>query len=319
MVNIIKYIYNNTILDINALTETYQERILKYFNNDKNFIKNFLKYLQKIKDYDPLLFEKLVNCGCRDVYLTCGDHYFIVRNRCNSKFCPFCSKSKSLKYRRILKRFLKNKIENLPLRFLTLTWKNTSYLNSDLRKKYSNNFKAFKKRLSRYGYKIIKGIKTLEIKYNNDTGYNCHLHLLFYAKYKVKRKYLNKHSYFSRDGWIDVRFLRKIWKEITEDSHILNFQRIRKGYRGGVNYLCKYITKSDNIYNINKIIEYDAFSRKLRVIEKFGYKDKISDCGFYYCCPICKKRVSLVLDEVSPQLLNIPLLAVAKKDYKGGL
>lgn len=315
-----------SILDTQAITRTlnrnYLARVKDYLGFGQNYT-YYILFLAKLKKIDEDEYKKITNCCSETVVLMCSNwHGFEVYKKCNSKYCPFCSRSKSLKYRAILKRFLLEQDQTLPLRFLTLTWRNTNYLDISLKKRYTKNYQAFKKRLARYGYRIHRGIKTFEVKYNEETGFNCHLHLLFYASFHPRRKYHKYIRYFRQDGYIDVKFIRRIWREITKDSHIINFQHIKKGVRGGVNYLCKYITKSDNIYQLpkQKIIQYDMFAKHLRVIEKFGFKDKIGNYKTIYLCPKCGCKVVYPFQEEYPdEILDLPLVAISKhKLIKGG-
>lgn len=321
-----EYSYNNnTILDTKAITLTpsFEKRLKDKFGSS-DFYQKYLNFLKVLKVFDETEFNKVEQCGSREIYLICNcEQIFKVWNKCNSKYCLFCSEKKINKYRNMIKEFLKYNTDNLPLRFLTLTWRNTSNIDIELKKKYNKNWIAFKKRLKDYGYNIIKGIKTFEMKYSKN-GYNSHLHILLYANYRVNKRSLNIRDNFSKDGFIRVSFLRKIWKEITEDSHILNFQRINHSVKGGVNYLCKYIGKPSHILELNteQLRAYDLFAAKMRVIEKFGFRDSLKDYKSVFVCPLCNSRTELYFfaeEYGTPEETSLPLIPVLEKNYRGGL
>lgn len=327
IIDIDNYSYNNNSLLVLKATSNsripseYIHRIIVRFG-EVGFVKKYFKFLDKLYDYNQKEFEKIVSCRTENILLSCKNgHGFEVKGRCNSKYCPLCSLSRSWKNRTVLKSFLKHSPENLPLRFFTLTWKNTKYLNRDLRKKYSSDFKNFKQKLARIGYKIHKGIKSLEIKYDENSGYNAHLHLLVYASYTPRDGHLDKMEFFQKhgmgDGFISKRYLSSLWMSITKDSYIVDTQLIRKGIRGGVNYLCKYISKFENVYNLDELREYDEFTKNLRVIEKFGFlKNEVLSKHKLAClCPICGKRVTMsfyqeITEIIDDRIICMPLIDI---------
>lgn len=326
--SIIRYIteedslIKNPSLDTKALSDSnpqFLPRLRIHFDGDDQNIKKFLKFLNVLKKFKPEEYQKIVHCCTETYHLVCPNgHAYEIESSCHSKYCPFCSRARSFKYRAILKSFLKNRVEGLPLRYMTLTWRNTLNLTDSLRKKYHRDFKNFKQKLKRMGYDIIKGVKCTEVKYHargslkydkkgNVIGrydfpeYNTHLHLLYYAKYNLNKKTIRYRDYFTKhnetDGYVKQSFLSDIWRDITGDSYIVDIQRISKGFRGGVNYLCKYFTKSEDIFDISldKLIEYDRFRKNLRIIEKFGFKraDTLSDHKLVCLCPVCNVRVKI--------------------------
>lgn len=310
---------NNTILDYNATSfpqKNFKTKVEEFLGEQACL---YIKFLSKLKKFDENEYNKVVACESEELMLVCknGLHRMKVLNRCNSKYCLFCNKRKRIKNRGILNEFLNNNESNIPLRFLTLTWKNTDYLSIKLKKKYTRDFNLLKRRLKKYGYFFEKGVKVLEVNYN--VSYNYHLHILFYGYFKpsvnnlknlkrrcslpikirrkgiIERKKISYRKVFTVDGRIDVDFLRDEWEQITGDSFILKLERIKYGTEGGVSYVSKYVTKLQDFFKLSymKLIEYDNFMKNMRIYEKFGFKDSFSNYKKVYLCPICRVKMEI--------------------------
>lgn len=323
----------------------FEEKINKYFGLRIEEKRKYLSFLRKVKLMSESEYYKIVNCGSEELHLGCDNmHIYPVFNRCSSRYCLFCSKKANNKRRDMFKEFLLDHSNDLPLRFMTLTYKNVDNLKESTIKGFKENFKAFKVQLKREGYNIVSGLKVVECtfhekgekryKYTKNAvklcvgeykknEYHYHLHLLYYANYKLpaKEEYHKYQKYYTEDGYINESHLKEMWHNITKNSYICNIQRIKKGVRGGVNYLTAYLTAPLDYLSIpfNSFIEFDSFLKKNRMIDKFGFNRsaKISDYKKICLCPLCLGKLKPFYEyDALYYIQHSKILMVSKKNIK---
>lgn len=144
--------------------------------------------------------------------------------------------------------------------------------------------------------------KTNEIiGYYDKDSFHVHVHMLYFAdviptqkvmqnynkfraKYNLKERY--REAFFPpglRDklkesyGFISKRVLSKIWQDSNHrNSYIVDVKMIKYGMKGGVGYLCKYISKGfEGTNNADVFVQMHKFLHGKKLIQKFGlgFKD----------------------------------------------
>jgi len=310
-----------TLLDTNATTDFF-ERVKTAFS--PQLMSDYARFIHTISQYNKDEARKIVTCGTRNRHYVCRDCEvsYPLPMRCGSKFCVFCQKLKGYKNYTALRTYLREYTHHGFLRFITLTWKNVPELTPELKQKYGNDWKKFKSAMKRYGLVFVRGIRVYEFK-KTETGWNVHLHVLVYARYETPQKAIYKQysRYFSKDGYINVGFLRKVWHNVTKDSYIADIRAV-KSQDTGLKYVTKYVGKLDGLFylrDVEEIRQYDLFSRNLRIFQRFGLCFRQKDFLSVPVCPLCNStmRISYESEERVLKPMFIPaLLRNPEKYYK---
>jgi len=145
----------------------------------------------------------------------------LVTNGCRDRWCEACSSEK----RRTIVRNVRDKLEGLELRFLTLTLKSRPDTLTEQLNRLYKCFRMFRQR-SRIKKCMKGGLYFVELTVNETSGlWHPHLHVLFVGDYLPKR--------VASDTWLSC----------TGDSFIVDIARIQdSGHAAG--YLAKYAGKA---------------------------------------------------------------------------
>lgn len=244
-------------------------------------------------------------------------------NFCKNRYCPICSKNKSLKDARdvkILTEYLRD--SGFEFLFATLTAPNCEQ--SELKEEITKYNKALSKMLKDEKYNFIQGyIRKLEITFNDDKSsksyrtFHPHFHILIC----VRKSYFKK-AYLSKQVWLAD------WRKAMNDSSItqIDIKKVSIGRKNNIDKsileLTKYITKNFDFYSESEVFEnfykgskgkqMFAFSgifrdakRKLKnkELEKYaGEKKEIE--WFYLFSQIYKENKYFVKQESNIELLK---------------
>ena len=230
--------------------EIPKERLLdSLYKNSFNYkIAEYYQTLYMITDDDNYMrnCERVANCYkyfSIDMYLKHNITDITSISLCNDKFCKNCqnvlSKQRYLKF----KPYLDALSEEYDLYHVTLTVPNVSglFLNDTLDKMYDSFgkfIKIFRRKNSRHKYLNLESlgyvgaVRSLELTYNEASGYHPHFHCIFALKKELdlERCIVNKFSYsngiFNRSFTTFEQTIQKLWyliynnKRITEDNFL---------------------------------------------------------------------------------------------------
>lgn len=244
-------------------------------------------------------------------------------NFCKNRYCPICSKNKSLKDAKDVK-IITEYLRDLGFEFLfaTLTAPNCSQ--EDLKEEITKYNKALAKMFKDEKYNFIQGyIRKLEITYNNDLSsksfgtFHPHFHLLVC----VRKSYFKK-AYVSKQVWLAD------WRKAMNDSSItqIDIKKVSLGRKNNIDKsileLTKYITKDfdfysdidvfENFYKGSKGKQMFAYSgifrearKKLKNKELEKYADSKKEIEWFYLfTQIYKENKYFVRQESSVELLK---------------
>lgn len=198
---------------------------------------------------------------------------------CTNRFCPICSKKKSLKDAvniKVMTEYVSKELKRQYI-FLTLTAPNVT--GESLSEEIIKYNSAFKKLFERKKYKnIVKGyIRKLEVTYNNNKRsksyrtFHPHFHILI----SVNTKYF-KNDYVKRNEWL------KDWQEVMQDDSItqVDVRRVDskngEGIDKGILELTKYVAKDSNYLVSEEVFEFFYKGLKGKRQYAFGGDFKIA-------------------------------------------
>ena len=291
----------------NQVLNTYQE-FLKKDNKRKQSNLELSRVASELVENERINLTKkrvkaIVECGTYLQYATdkkIENRRLFTANFCKNRYCPICSKNKSLKDARevkIITEYLRD--SNFEFLFATLTAPNCQQ--SELKEEITKYNKALVKMLKDEKYNFIHGyIRKLEITYNNDSSsksygtFHPHFHLLI----AIDKSYFGR-KYLSKQVWLAD------WRKAMADSSItqIDIKRVSLGRKNNIDKsileLTKYITKDfefysdvdvfENFYKGSKGKQMFAFSgifrdakRKLKNKELEKYADSKKEIQWYY-------------------------------------
>lgn len=291
----------------NQVLNTYQE-FLKKDNKRKQSNLELSRVASELVENERINLTKkrvkaIVECGTYLQYATdkkIENRRLFTANFCKNRYCPICSKNKSLKDARevkIITEYLRD--SNFEFLFATLTAPNCQQ--SELKEEITKYNKALVKMLKDEKYNFIHGyIRKLEITYNNDSSsksygtFHPHFHLLI----AIDKSYFGR-KYLSKQVWLAD------WRKAMADSSItqIDIKKVSLGRKNNIDKsileLTKYITKDfefysdvdvfENFYKGSKGKQMFAFSgifrdakRKLKNKELEKYADSKKEIQWYY-------------------------------------
>ena len=239
----------------NPVEEIYNQRTKN--DREKLVYKNInqvdRKDKDKVKNITGKTIAKIEMCACRVVMATddtMNKRKIIESIRCNNRFCPYCSKNKSI-IDAIALQTVYSYIKEQSYKFIFLTLTVPNIPGEELKEQNKKLYKAsdlmFKyKRIK----KIVKGYTTkLEVTYNKEMDtYHPHLHIII----TVNKSYFTESQlYISHQEWLEL------WKKATGDYSITQVD-VRRPKNKNEKYkinseimeLTKYIAKdSDYLYS----------------------------------------------------------------------
>lgn len=211
----------------------------------------------KVKNVSAKVIAKVEKCACRLTVATddtLQKRKIIEIIRCNNRFCPFCSKSKSIIDGIALQSiysYLQDK--NYKFIFLTLTVPNVvgSELNNQIKKLYKAFDLMFKYKKVK---KIVKGYTTkIEVTYNKEKNtYHPHLHVII----TIEDSYFINYNYISHTEWL------RMWQKATRNDKITQVDVRRPKNKNNANNgiisseimeLTKYIAKDSDYLNSERV------------------------------------------------------------------
>ena len=211
--------------------------------------------------------------------------YQSVPESCGNRFCPICSRSRTMKIRMKLKHFIDNNVLDkfYSYQHITLAIKNQI----DLKPMIETLVKGLRKmRQRKYWKQNVKG-GAFVVEITKKTGlWHAHLHLVVEAK------------------WLDWYQIRTDWHACSGGKSVY-IQRIPASQI--VRYVTKYITKTD-LSLVFQVIASEAI-KGMRMFQPFGsWHNPITSFKIpLYVCPHCESRAwqfgnwSTWLDKQPPQ------------------
>lgn len=247
----------------NQALKTYEE-FLKKDNKRKQSNLELSRVASELVENERINLTKkrvkaIVECGTFLQYAAdkkVENRKLFNANFCKNRYCPICSKNKSLKDARdvkIITEYLReSKFEFL---FATLTAPNCQQ--SELKDEITKYNKALSKMLKDEKYNFIHGyIRKLEITYNSDTSsksygtFHPHFHLLI----AIDKSYFGR-KYLSKQVWLSD------WRQAMKDSSItqIDIKKVSLGRKNNIDKsileLTKYITKNFDFYSDIDVFE----------------------------------------------------------------
>lgn len=176
--------------------------------------------------------------------------YRLAANACHDRFCLPCASERA----RIVAFNMQEHLATNPCRFITLTIKSDSEPLEELLEKLYSSFKRLRTHKT-WKRTQAGGIAFLEIKWNDKTErWHPHFHVLAQGKFIAHDQ------------------LRKAWKEITGDSHIVDVRLVRDN-RHATAYVTKYASKpfeAKMLRTYDRLCEAINALRARRMILTFG-------------------------------------------------
>lgn len=243
---------------------------LKKISDKKNKNEKLLKIAEKLISDKKINMTKKTTERIKD----CATYLEFLADRnleklklhkgifCKNRFCPVCSKKKSIKNACEVKIMTDYIVYELKREFLFVTLTAPNICGNELDKEITKYNLAFKKLVERKIFKkAIKGyLRKLEVTYNKKTNtYHPHLHIIF----SVTNSYFKNNSYIKRDIWL------KNWQEVMQDDSItqVDVRRFKKNNDDkdkSILEITKYIAKDSNYLTDEKVFEnfYNALKSK---------------------------------------------------------
>jgi hypothetical protein len=192
----------------------------------------------------------------------------VIRERCNSKACPHCSR---LYFNRIRRR-LDDVYKFHNWRFFTLTSINTEDTHCEKLAKLENDFRELRKKLKRK----FPDLQYIAVKEMSPSGM-WHYHGLW-------------------NVYIDIKTLSRYWQEIS-GAYRVSLEKVRNP-AGAINYIFKYCFKSITNETERRIL-YESDKRKFTTSR--GLLDKRSNPNPY----TCEVGVSYDVEEIKEKLYSV--------------
>lgn len=316
----------------NQVLKTYQEFLKKDNKRKESNLKLSEVAAELVQNERINLTEKRVKaiteCGTFLQYATdkkIENRKLFTANFCKNRYCPICSKNKSLKDARDVK-IITEYLNDLDYQFLFATFTAPNCSQEELKTEITKYNKALERMFSRKKYRFIKGyIRKLEVTYNDDVEsksyqtFHPHFHVLICVN-----KFYFKNDYISKSQWL------MDWRQAMKDSSItqvdikkVSLDSRKNNIDKSILELTKYITKDfdfygeidvfENFYKGTKGKRMFAFSglfkdakKKLKNKELEKYVDSKKEIEWFYLfTQIYKENKYFVKQENSIELAKI--------------
>lgn len=247
--------------------------------------------------------KALIECGTFLQYATdkkIENRRLFTANFCKNRYCPICSKNKSLKDARDVK-IITEYLQDLGFEFLFATFTAPNCSQDELKEEITTYNKSLERMFKRQKYNFIQGyIRKLEITYNDDKNSKSYrtFHPHFHVLIAIDKSYFGR-KYVSKQEWL------MDWKKAMRDSSItqVDIKKVSLGRKNNIDKsileLTKYITKDfdfyseidvfENFYKGTKGKRMFAFSgifkdakKKLKNKELEKYSDEKKEIEWYY-------------------------------------
>ena len=226
--------------------------------------------------------NKINECGTWMEFLSDRklEHFKLYQGLfCDNRFCPICSKRKSMKDAVELKMMTEYIQQELNREFIMVTFTAPNVTGENLDKEIVKYNKAFKKLMERKKYKNNTSgyIRKLEVTYNNNKKsksygtYHPHFHVLI----SVDKSYFKGGKYIKREDWL------KDWQEVMNDNTITQVDVRRQKTKtkdtidGGILEITKYIAKDSNYLASEEVFQY--FYKGLKGKRQYSYAGDFKD------------------------------------------
>lgn len=171
-------------------------------------------------------------------------------NFCGNRYCPICSRNKSLKDARDVK-IITEYLRDLGFEFLFATFTAPNCSQEELKTEITAYNKSLERMFKRQKYNFIKGyIRKLEITYNDDENSKSYgtFHPHFHVLIAIDKSYFGR-KYVSKQEWLID------WQKAMRNSSItqVDVRKVSLGRKNNIDKsileLTKYITKDFNFYS----------------------------------------------------------------------
>lgn len=195
---------------------------------------------------------------------------------CKNRFCPICSKRKSLNDALVIKVMTEYIKQEMKRRYILVTLTAPNVVGENLKDEITKYNKAIDKLFKRHKYKkAVKGyLRKLEVTYNkNSETYHPHFHVLISVN---SRYFVDKNEYIKRDEWLID------WQNAMEDSSItqVDVRRVKmansKEIDKSILELTKYVAKDSNYLVSEEVFEFFYKGLKGKRQYAFGGDFKIA-------------------------------------------
>lgn len=197
-------------------------------------------------------------------------------NFCGNRYCPICSKNKSLKDARDVK-IITEYLRDLGFEFLFATFTAPNCSQEELKEEITAYNKALERMFKRQKYNFIKGyIRKLETTYNDDKQSKSYgtFHPHFHVLIAIDKSYFGR-KYVSKQEWLID------WQKAMRDSSItqVDIKKVSLGRKNNIDKsileLTKYITKDFSFYS--EIDVFESFYKGTKGKRMFAFSGIFKD------------------------------------------
>lgn len=316
----------------NQALKTYQEFLIKDNRRKQSNLK-LTEVASELVENERINLSKkrikaIAECGSFLQYATdqkVENRKLFTANFCHNRYCPICSRNKSLKDARDVK-ILTEYLRDSGFEFLFATFTAPNCSQEELKAEITTYNKSLERMFKRQKYNFIKGyIRKLEITFNDDMNSKSYrtFHPHFHVLIAIDKSYFGR-KYVSKQEWL------MDWKKAMRDSSItqvdikkVSLDSRKNNIDKSILELTKYITKDfdfyseidvfENFYKGTKGKQMFAFSGIFRAarkklknkeLEKYAGEQKEIE-WFYLFTQIYKENKYFVKQENSIELAKI--------------
>lgn len=197
-------------------------------------------------------------------------------NFCGNRYCPICSRNKSLKDAKDVK-IITEYLRDLGFEFLFATFTAPNCSQEELKEEITAYNKALERMFKRQKYNFIKGyIRKLETTYNDDKQSKSYgtFHPHFHVLIAIDKSYFGR-KYVSKQEWLID------WQKAMRDSSItqVDIKKVSLGRKNNIDKsileLTKYITKDFSFYS--EIDVFESFYKGTKGKRMFAFSGIFKD------------------------------------------
>lgn len=248
-----------------------QQNLKLYYLGNKLVVNDQIKMTEKT-------LERILDCGSYLEFL--ADENLEKRKLytgifCKNRFCPICSKKKSLNDALAIKIITEYIRLELKREFILVTLTAPNIIGENLKNEITKYNKAVDRLFKRKKYNVVKGyLRKLEVTYNKKKNtYHPHFHVLI----SVDKSYFkNVKVYLKRDTWL------RDWQEVMYDDSItqVDVRRVKMNNNEEIGEsvleLTKYIAKDSNYLENEEVFKYFYIGLRGKRMYSFGGDFKLA-------------------------------------------
>lgn len=268
----------------NQVLKNYQE-FLKKDNKRKESNLQLTQVASELVENERINLSKkrvkaIAECGTFLQYATdekVENRKLFTANFCQNRYCPICSKNKSLKDARNVK-IITEYLRDLGFEFLFATFTAPNCSQQELKEEITAYNKSLERMFKRQKYNFIKGyIRKLEITYNNDSSSKSYgtFHPHFHVLIAIDKSYFGR-KYVSKQEWLVD------WQKAMRDSSItqidikkVSLDSLKNNIDKSILELTKYITKDFDFYS--EIDVFESFYKGTKGKQMFAFSGIFRD------------------------------------------